>query len=165
MDNFGTGGVSDGTSFGRPDNAADADVVMSDRRFGSIREPADDEIAPGLRSSYGSAVGAHEGNAPAVRRWDESVAMVRLAPSGRRRAARCRNLPQIRFVHKINAVAVFVPERLANSAFGISREGDGRAAAISIRHVQVSDVGAVPDKGNALAVRRPDRVRRMLDFD
>src|SRR5213595_3454152 len=105
MDDLGAGDIGDGLSVGRPNDAANAHVVVGNRGLGSIGEPADDEVAAFSRGLIFGAIASDERDTLAVRGRGESVAGIGLAPRGFSFASSGRNLPQIASVHKIDAFA------------------------------------------------------------
>ncbi len=68
VNDFCAGGVGEGFAVGRPNYAADADVVVSDFRFGAVGERTDDEIAGVTGVFVGRWSGADEGDAAEVGR-------------------------------------------------------------------------------------------------
>src|SRR5690242_10649170 len=68
-------------------------------------------------------------------------------------------------MHEIDAFAVFAPERVGDPAYGKRCERDGRATAVGVRDIQISNVRAIPSEHDALVVRRPDWIGGVLDFD
>src|SRR5260370_13030605 len=165
MDNLGAARIGDRFSVRRPHDAADTHIVVRNRGLGSVGEPADDEITSFSRALIFGAIASHERDAPAVRRRNKPAAAIGLAPRWVGSASRCRDLPQIAFMHKINAVAVFDPEGIGDSAFGKRRKRDSLAVAVPARDIQILYVRAVPDKRHTLAVGRPNGIRRMLDLN
>src|SRR5205085_2161829 len=165
LDDFGAGDISERISVGGPNDAANTYVVMRDRGFRAVGKPANDKVASFARALVIGAVAADERNALGVRRRSKSAAAVLRAPSRLGFASACRNFPKISFVNEVNAFAVVAPEGIGNRAFGKSGQRDGRAAAVRVRRVEIFDVRAVPGEHHMLVVRRPNGIRRMLNFN
>src|SRR5437763_5211814 len=140
MDDLGAGDIGDGLSVGRPNDAANAHVVVGNRGLGSIGEPADDEVAAFSRGLIFGAMASDERDTLAVRGRGESGAGIGLAPREFSFASCGRNFPQIAFVHKINAFAILAPEGVGDSTCRKRSERDGRATAVRAPATQLSDV-------------------------
>ena len=165
MNDFCAANIGEGCAIGRPKDAVDADVVVRGGGLGSVGEPANDQIAGVGPSSPSAELAADKSNALAIGRGNEIAVRIRLAPdrlgraasdgrpaTDRRRAGsrRCRR-PRSRKRHRLG----LLEKEVIGTGVPCRRRWRRRDC----------DVRAVPDKGDMLAIGRPDGIGRMLDVD
>src|SRR5215471_19289665 len=68
-------------------------------------------------------------------------------------------------MREIDRLSVARPERARDMSFGERSQRDRCSRAVRIRQIQIPDATLTPHKRYMLAVRRPDRIRGMLDRD
>lgn len=66
---------------------------------------------------------------------------------------------------KVHEVAVLIPESTLDLAKGKESQRDRLSEAIDVGDVEIGHAGAVPEKRDALAVRRPERIGGMLNVN